>query len=508
MANSIDALTSPTLKYLRERWWNDDFTDFLAETLRPRPGNRILDVGCGEGTAEVRIGRLHVSQIRMVGVDLMIERVMVARYQTAGHNQRVAYATADACHLPFRDGVFDSTFCVAVLQHIGDVEAAVGEFARVTRSGGRVLAVEPDNSARYWYSATPAGVKAFETSMRFFSALAAARGEKSEAAVGPKASRALRASRHRAARTSGCSPCHSRALARRRRMSGHAAARPSRRQSSRRRPKPSGPSAESISTCSPHMPPKPPRPAPASSKSRTRCSLRPLARKRSEGYEGWDEYAPFYDWENARTLGRRDVPFWRTVAARGGRHHARARVRHWPYRDAAGACRRLARRHRSVGRDAGTRPQARDRARLERARFDRPGRYPALPFPASTFSLVIAPYGVLQSLLRERDLAATLRAVHGVLRPGGTFGVELVADLPSWDEYKKRVSLKGWKNRRGGAHVTLVETVRQDRARHLTIFDQEFTERIGRSPAYAPFRADVQDALGAADGPPPREGRL
>ena len=31
-----------------------------------------------------------------------------------------------------------------------------------------------------------------------------------------------------------------------------------------------------------------------------------MARKRSEGHEGWDEYAPFYDWENARTLGRRD----------------------------------------------------------------------------------------------------------------------------------------------------------------------------------------------------------
>src|SRR3954469_12808181 len=38
-----------------------------------------------------------------------------------------------------------------------------------------------------------------------------------------------------------------------------------------------------------------------------------------EGWTGWDAYAPFYDWENARTLGRRDVPFWRGVAlqARG-----------------------------------------------------------------------------------------------------------------------------------------------------------------------------------------------
>src|SRR6266850_5632511 len=39
------------------------------------------------------------------------------------------------------------------------------------------------------------------------------------------------------------------------------------------------------------------------------------ARKTREGWRGWDEYAPFYDWENARTLGRRDVAFWQRVAA-------------------------------------------------------------------------------------------------------------------------------------------------------------------------------------------------
>src|SRR5687767_13403442 len=37
-----------------------------------------------------------------------------------------------------------------------------------------------------------------------------------------------------------------------------------------------------------------------------------------EGFKGWDEYAPFYDWENARTLGRRDVPFWRNLALQAG----------------------------------------------------------------------------------------------------------------------------------------------------------------------------------------------
>jgi SAM-dependent methyltransferase len=95
------------------------------------------------------------------------------------------------------------------------------------------------------------------------------------------------------------------------------------------------------------------------------------------------------------------------------------------------------------------------------------------------FAMVLAPYGLLQSLLRDRDLTATLAEVRRVLQPGGTFGIELVADLPAWKEYRQRVSLKGWRNRPGGSHVTLVETVRQDRARRLTIFDQEFTERRG-----------------------------
>ena len=182
----IDALASPTLKHLRERWWNDSFTDFLTEMLRPRVGNRILDVGCGEGIGEVQLGRLHLSQMRLTGVDLMVERVIVARHRTSAHNQRVLFASADACHLPFRDGIFDSTFCVAVLQHISEVDLAIREFARVTRVGGRVVAVEPDNSARYSYSATPDGRHAFELSTRFFAALAAARGEVMDAAVGPK----------------------------------------------------------------------------------------------------------------------------------------------------------------------------------------------------------------------------------------------------------------------------------------------------------------------------------
>src|SRR5678816_4627354 len=121
MTVAIDALTSPTLKHLREAWWDDEFTEFLAETLKPRPGNRILDVGCGEGLAEVEIGRLHISQLRLFGVDLVPSKVAAARQETLSHNQRVGFAAADARRLPFKDGVFDSLYSVAVLQHIDPV---------------------------------------------------------------------------------------------------------------------------------------------------------------------------------------------------------------------------------------------------------------------------------------------------------------------------------------------------------------------------------------------------
>jgi SAM-dependent methyltransferase len=183
MAAAIDALTSATLKHLREAWWDDTFTAFLQETLAPRPGNRILDVGCGEGLAEVEIGRLHISQLRLFGVDLVPSKVAAARQETLSHNQRVGFAAADACHLPFKDAAFDSIYSVAVLQHIEHVDTAVAEFARVTTAKGRVVAVEPDNTARYGFSSTPIGRRAFELSAQFFMALDGPRGDRTT--IGP-----------------------------------------------------------------------------------------------------------------------------------------------------------------------------------------------------------------------------------------------------------------------------------------------------------------------------------
>jgi SAM-dependent methyltransferase len=81
--------------------------------------------------------------------------------------------------------VFDSIYSVAVLQHVNDVESAVAECARVTAPRGRVVAVEPDNSARYAFSSTPAGRRAFELSRSFFNALSGQQPDGRTSAIGP-----------------------------------------------------------------------------------------------------------------------------------------------------------------------------------------------------------------------------------------------------------------------------------------------------------------------------------
>lgn len=203
-------------------------------------------------------------------------------------------------------------------------------------------------------------------------------------------------------------------------------------------------------------------------------------RTATQGWHGWDQYARFYDWENARTAGRRDVRFWERFALQQG-----GRVLEL----GAGTGRVTVPLARAgvpiVGVDRSANMLAYGRRRLRRLRTTHAARLVrgdirALPFGDASFGVVLAPYGILQSLLSDRDLAATLRAAARVLRPGGWLGIDLVPDVPRWQEYHRRVTLTGQRGRLG-TPVTLVESVRQDRRRRLTIFDHEYVEGRGAS---------------------------
>ena len=205
-----------------------------------------------------------------------------------------------------------------------------------------------------------------------------------------------------------------------------------------------------------------------------------------KGHEGWDDYAEYYDWENAQTVGKRDIAFWKRMSAGV----------HGPVLELGCGTGRVAlpvARHGAtvIGIDRSASMLSRARLRVKRSRLSSRvklsrGDIRQLPFPDRTFPLVMAPYGILQSLLDEKLLSATLRQVQRVLTRDGTFGLELVADLPAWDEYSRRTSLTG---RRGpnGKPIALIESVKQDRRNHITRFEQEFVEGRGKGATSRKF---------------------
>ena len=199
-----------------------------------------------------------------------------------------------------------------------------------------------------------------------------------------------------------------------------------------------------------------------------------------KGHEGWDDYAAYYDWENAQTVGRRDISFWERMAVpvKGavlelGCGTGRVAI---PVAKAGATV---------IGIDRSESMLARGQQKVRRARVGSSvrllrGDIRHLPFPDKSFPLVMAPYGILQSLLDEKLLAATLKDVRRVLKRDGIFGMELVADLPAWDEYANKVTLRGARGPHGKP-IKLIETVKQDRRKHITRFEQTFVEGRGRS---------------------------
>ena len=203
-----------------------------------------------------------------------------------------------------------------------------------------------------------------------------------------------------------------------------------------------------------------------------------------KGHEGWDDYAAYYDWENAQTVGRRDILFWQRMAApvdgpilELGCGTGRVAIP-------------VARKGSTViGIDRSASMLARGHMKVQRSRLAARvklirGDIRHLPFPDKSFELVMAPYGILQSLLEEKLLSATLKDVRRVITPDGIFGLELVADLPAWDEYSNRPSLRGTLD---GKPIALIESVKQDRRKHITRFEQEFVEGRGRSATRKKF---------------------
>jgi ubiquinone/menaquinone biosynthesis C-methylase UbiE len=132
----------PVLDYEQQRR-----AEAVLDALAARPGDAILDIGCGNARDIIAMLR---AGARVVGVDLSEGMIAQAsRDLSAAGYADVRLEVGDATRLQFADATFDRVLCSEVIEHIPDAPRALAEIHRVLKPGG-TLAISTPNR-RSWY---------------------------------------------------------------------------------------------------------------------------------------------------------------------------------------------------------------------------------------------------------------------------------------------------------------------------------------------------------------------
>jgi ubiquinone/menaquinone biosynthesis C-methylase UbiE len=120
-----------------------DARQWVLRNLGISQGSTVMEAGCGNAAALSDVLSTVGTTGRVVGVDptkAFIESARTRAGQLGAPNAR--FEVGDIRAIPSADGEFDAAFCDKVLVHAGPPNAALAEMVRVTRSGGRVGAIE------------------------------------------------------------------------------------------------------------------------------------------------------------------------------------------------------------------------------------------------------------------------------------------------------------------------------------------------------------------------------
>ena len=116
-----------------------------------KPGDKILDMGCGEGRHTAKASEF--SGTLCVGSDRSHDDLVTAAEKLNFHHQLISdprgkwtLARSDIGQLPFKDRCFDGVICSEVMEHIPGEEMALKELVRVLKPGGTLVVTVP----RFW----------------------------------------------------------------------------------------------------------------------------------------------------------------------------------------------------------------------------------------------------------------------------------------------------------------------------------------------------------------------
>ncbi|MBI3939660.1 MAG: class I SAM-dependent methyltransferase [Acidobacteria bacterium] len=112
------------------------------------PGKKVLEVGCGLGSASREFAR-QGSQV--VSMDLSFSNVQKTRLGYKASGLRGYCVNGDAEKLPFKEGAFDVVYSYGVLHHTPDTAGAIQELYRVLARGGKSVVMLYKKGASYAY---------------------------------------------------------------------------------------------------------------------------------------------------------------------------------------------------------------------------------------------------------------------------------------------------------------------------------------------------------------------
>jgi SAM-dependent methyltransferase len=139
---------------LRSHRWRtaENSAAYLLPHLRP--GQALLDVGCGPGTLTVDLAR-RVAPGEVTAIEPTEQVLEIARAEAEVHGVDVRFAVADVLGLDLPDDSFDVVHAHQVLHHIGDPVRALQEMARVCRPDGLIAVREGDYGGFTWWPPLP-----------------------------------------------------------------------------------------------------------------------------------------------------------------------------------------------------------------------------------------------------------------------------------------------------------------------------------------------------------------